>query len=144
MNCFNHRDRPAIGLCKACGKGLCGDCLTELPNGLACKGSCEKRADLLNCITESDAETKIAARHRLFDVGVWNFFLGINFVFAIGAYIVAAYLEKDYPLIAFRVFSIVLVVCSAVWILVGITQLLTGIFRLRRRTRNPQIKEKTA
>jgi ABC-type branched-subunit amino acid transport system permease subunit len=70
--------------------------------------------------------------------------LGINFVFAIGAYIVAAYLEKDYPLIAFRVFSIVLVVCSAVWILVGITQLLTGIFRLRRRTRNPQIKEKTA
>jgi len=143
MNCFNHRDRSAIGLCKACLKALCGDCLTELPNGLACKDSCEKRADLLNCITESDAETKIAARHRLFDVGVWSFFLGINSVFPIGAYIVAAYLEKDNPLIAFRVFSIVLVVCSAVWILVGITQLLTGIFRLGRRTQNPQIKEKT-
>jgi len=97
----------------------------------------------LNCITESDAETKIAARHRLFDVGVCNFFLGINFVFVIGAYIVAAYLEKDYPLIAFRVFSIVMIVCSAVWILVGISQLLAGIFRLRREVHDLESKRST-
>ena len=47
MNCFNHRDKPAIGLCKSCGKALCEDCLTEVPNGLACKGSCEDRVNMI-------------------------------------------------------------------------------------------------
>jgi hypothetical protein len=55
MNCFNHRERPAIGLCKSCEKALCADCLTEVPHGLACKGSCEARVNLMNRIIDRNS-----------------------------------------------------------------------------------------
>ena len=37
MRCFNHADVDAVGLCRACAKGLCHDCATDLSFGLACK-----------------------------------------------------------------------------------------------------------
>ena len=43
MNCFNHRDTTAVGVCKACGKALCSDCLAEVEGGLACKDNCESK-----------------------------------------------------------------------------------------------------
>ena len=64
MNCFNHRAVPAVGLCKSCGKALCGDCLTELANGLACKGKCESRVAMINRILDSNAKIVSAARHQ--------------------------------------------------------------------------------
>ncbi|HCU25594.1 MAG TPA: hypothetical protein DF383_11315 [Deltaproteobacteria bacterium] len=37
MHCFHHQDHEAIGICKACGKGLCQECTVDLGHGLACK-----------------------------------------------------------------------------------------------------------
>jgi hypothetical protein len=48
MNCFNHTSIPAIGLCQACGKALCSHCALQLPNGIACKNTCEKRFSVVN------------------------------------------------------------------------------------------------
>lgn len=48
MNCFNHPKVPAVGRCASCGKGLCHDCIAIVKNGLACKGTCESRAELIN------------------------------------------------------------------------------------------------
>ena len=94
MNCFNHRAVPAVGLCKSCGKALCGDCLTELPNGLACKGKCESRVTMINRMVDSsakrlDASAKIlsAARQQMRSVGLFCLLMGIGFdVFAVWAY----------------------------------------------------------
>jgi hypothetical protein len=70
MNCFNHRDKPAVGLCKSCGKGLCGDCLTELPHGLACKDSCEERVNAVARMFDTQskflAQTKCRIQKRGF------------------------------------------------------------------------------
>jgi hypothetical protein len=132
MNFFNHRDKPAIGVCKSCGKGLCEDCLTELSNGIACKGSCEKQVNLLNRVTDSDAEIKSEARLRLYDTGVRSFFLGIDAVFAIGAVAVMIYFEKDNPPIVFIAYLIAILATLA-FIPPAIYELVTGIFRLRRK-----------
>jgi hypothetical protein len=43
MKCFRHPDLDALGICKQCGKGLCGLCVADTGSGLACKNSCEKR-----------------------------------------------------------------------------------------------------
>jgi hypothetical protein len=43
MNCFNHTDRPAIGICKSCGKGLCRECMAETRTALLCGDSCAPR-----------------------------------------------------------------------------------------------------
>ena len=37
MNCFYHPDRPAIGLCKYCQRGLCADCAAIVDDVLACQ-----------------------------------------------------------------------------------------------------------
>ena len=47
MNCFNHPNVPAVGICKACQKGLCKECAVDLGHGIACKGHHEE-VDMLN------------------------------------------------------------------------------------------------
>lgn len=42
MRCFQHPDQDAVGICKSCGKGLCGACAVDLRKGLACRASCEE------------------------------------------------------------------------------------------------------
>lgn len=36
MNCFYHPDRPAVGLCKHCQRGVCADCAAVVDDVLAC------------------------------------------------------------------------------------------------------------
>ena len=43
MNCFQHADRSAVGVCRACGKALCRDCLVEVEGGIACRDTCEEQ-----------------------------------------------------------------------------------------------------
>jgi hypothetical protein len=41
MKCFYHNDGDAVGICRACGKGVCPGCAREVPKALACSGRCE-------------------------------------------------------------------------------------------------------
>ncbi len=43
MNCFYHPDKPAVGLCKHCQRGLCSDCATLVDDLLACKNRHEEQ-----------------------------------------------------------------------------------------------------
>ncbi len=88
MNCFNHQDKPAVALCKSCGKALCGDCLAELSNGIACKGSCEDRVNLINRIINRNSQILTAARHQIRHSGLFMLLAGIGFLaFAVFGYI---------------------------------------------------------
>lgn len=48
MNCYNHPDRLAVGICKNCQKGLCRECAVDVGNGLACKDACEDEVRAIN------------------------------------------------------------------------------------------------
>ncbi len=52
MHCFNHNSSPAVGICKACQKGLCAECAVDVGMGLACKESCELHVAELNEMNE--------------------------------------------------------------------------------------------
>jgi hypothetical protein len=56
MNCFYHQDRPAIGICKNCQRGLCSDCAVEVPDGLACKERCERQVLLLGRLVKGSEQ----------------------------------------------------------------------------------------
>ncbi len=47
MNCFNHPGVPAVGICKACQKGLCMECAVDLKHGIACKNH-QEDVEMLN------------------------------------------------------------------------------------------------
>lgn len=65
MNCFNHPLKPALGICKSCGKGLCGDCLSVVPDGLACRDACEERVRMINAIIDSNQKAMSSANANL-------------------------------------------------------------------------------
>lgn len=48
MNCYNHTETVALGICKHCNKGICRDCLTDLGDGLACTATCVDEVKSLN------------------------------------------------------------------------------------------------
>ena len=77
MNCFNHVDKPAIGFCKSCCKGLCADCAATLPNGLACRETCEDRVTLINQIIDNNQKVISAANVQVKSNGVFILFLGV-------------------------------------------------------------------
>jgi hypothetical protein len=52
MHCFNHSSTPAVGVCKACQKGLCAECAVDVGGGIACKDSCETYVAELNEMNE--------------------------------------------------------------------------------------------
>ena len=51
MKCFTHHEADAVGVCKACGKGLCVACAVDLARGLACRDRCEAHVqDLIRLV----------------------------------------------------------------------------------------------
>ena len=76
MNCFNHPDRPAIGFCKSCCRGLCADCAATLTNGLACVNACEDRVSLINQIIDNNQKVISAANVQVRSSGLFILLLG--------------------------------------------------------------------
>lgn len=48
MQCYVHGDIAAVGVCKCCAKGVCGDCGIPVTNGLACSEVCKPTAEALS------------------------------------------------------------------------------------------------
>ena len=123
MNCFVHRDRPALGICKSCSKGLCAECLVEVPDGIACKGRCETRVDLVNRTIDANKQVLRATRLHVALNNV--IFFGFGAVLLLGGVASAArngLREGIFPL----VFGALLV--------------LLGFVRMSSRARFPELK----
>ncbi len=83
MDCFHHRDKAAIGLCKECYRGLCHDCASDLEHGIACKDKHEEAVitikRLINFNKESISNASISAYITpafFLSVGLFIFFYG--------------------------------------------------------------------
>ncbi|MDR3400946.1 MAG: hypothetical protein P4L99_00480 [Chthoniobacter sp.] len=47
MNCYNHPDSPAHGVCSVCKKALCKLCIAEGMDLVCCRGACQTKAQSL-------------------------------------------------------------------------------------------------
>jgi len=52
MNCFTHRNKNAIGICKACNKSVCEECSIDTDRGLACSEECVKEVNDINIVMD--------------------------------------------------------------------------------------------
>ena len=80
MNCFNHPEKSAIGLCKCCNKGLCFECAVDLDFGLACKNKHEKEVEAIEFITQKSQKIFSSAPKNSLIAPIFYLFMG--FVFA--------------------------------------------------------------
>ncbi len=79
MRCFNHGDREAVGSCKACHKGLCHECATDMGHGLACKATHEAMVETYNSIIQKNARLYGAATKGRFGAPLFYAFMGVVF-----------------------------------------------------------------
>lgn len=84
MNCFYHPDKPAVGICKSCSKGLCIDCAADLDHGIACKGKHEQQVEDIKVIVEGNARAYKAAPKTSKTAPLFSFLMGS--VFALFGY----------------------------------------------------------
>jgi len=80
MRCFNHSDREAVGTCKSCSKGLCGDCAADLEHGLACRGKHEQNVADLNAMVLRASRVQATTRGARYVAPAFTAFLGVMFV----------------------------------------------------------------
>ena len=61
MNCFEHPQKPAVGTCTNCGRGLCKECTTVVEGQLSCRGNCQNEITRQHQLT---AKQELAANER--------------------------------------------------------------------------------
>jgi hypothetical protein len=49
--CFYHPDKPAAGVCKHCGRGLCSECAAVVDDVLACRSRHEEEVRAVGLLT---------------------------------------------------------------------------------------------
>ena len=88
MECFYHEGVTAVGSCRACLKGLCRGCATELEGGLACAGRCETMVrSVVATIQQSARYQGVSAGLLRSARGLW---IGLTAVAAIvGLFVIA-------------------------------------------------------
>lgn len=79
MHCFVHTERDAVGVCKACAKGLCPECANDLGHGLACRGSHEQAVDRINQLTLRASQVQSTVGRAKYVSPVFTGTLGLIF-----------------------------------------------------------------
>lgn len=79
MNCFNHNNNPAVGVCKCCYRGLCRECASDLGHGIACKGKHETEVTSINMIIENNAKVYVSAAKNSSLTPILYLFMGFVF-----------------------------------------------------------------
>jgi len=62
MECAEHTGRAAIGICRACMRGVCRECAAPQRLGLACRGRCEADVAALSATLEQSIRTAALSR----------------------------------------------------------------------------------
>jgi hypothetical protein len=112
MQCFNHHDQPAIGMCKHCCKGLCPACATDLGHGLACRETHEEQVASVHSLVTKVARVQSVTRSNkylspaLFAV-LGSVFVGYGLFQGGGAATLTVAMGAVFLLYGFFLFSVV-------------------------------------
>jgi hypothetical protein len=77
VRCYNHSDKDAIGICRACGKGLCTGCVVDLGFGLSCRGEHETRVAASDALVSRATQVQDAAGRAKYAAPAFFAFSGI-------------------------------------------------------------------
>lgn len=80
MLCFSHPDIAAVGVCKACYKGLCRDCAADLGHSLACKDVHEEMAASVEKLITRNVTISNVNRWAKYTMPIFYSALGIIFL----------------------------------------------------------------
>jgi len=85
MKCYNHPEREAVAVCRACGKAVCQECGLETGNGIACRQSCagilaEKTEHYSRQVAHLKNLKRLNFLGSLFSIGMGLLFIYFSFM----------------------------------------------------------------
>ena len=97
MRCFIHSELNGVAVCKACGRGLCHDCIAEVGTSVACRDRCEAAVARQNDIIERSQSVYPKTAATFVRSGVFTILLGSCFAWlGIGPILDGSSLSADY------------------------------------------------
>jgi len=126
MKCFNHETKDAVTFCKACGKALCHECLTDIAFGFACKNEhCIERAKMINIMLDNNTKVMHTANKHIKTAGLSGLIIGIGFII----FAVVSYKEMSGSFVPYFLG------------MTGLVMFVSGILRLRKKQLYPEKKD---
>ncbi len=80
MNCYNHFEVAALGICKHCSKGVCIECLTDTGDGIACSTYCVEEINEVNKLVNHNKKAVRKQPVQWIGSGIFYIVLGIIFL----------------------------------------------------------------
>jgi len=74
MHCFSHPGTEATGVCRVCGRAVCGACARVAPLALTCSPACEERQRTYDTVI--DFSSRSVAYQRGARAPLYSVFLG--------------------------------------------------------------------
>lgn len=85
MHCYRHAPAEALGICRACGRGVCAQCARDLQPSLACSQECERRVRRNDALLANSETTFGQARRGTVVLMLFPLLLGaVLFYFGLG------------------------------------------------------------
>jgi len=86
VHCYTHPAADAIGICRACSRGLCAQCVVDLGHSISCQGQCEKKAEILHSmIAQHEVIIRTSRRNRFFGPAFFTLLGGVFLYFNLDA-----------------------------------------------------------
>jgi len=80
MKCFAHRTADAVGICRACQKGLCAGCAVDHGHALSCRGACESEVAFIRKQTLTSRKLLAAQRRNRYLAPAFFGVIGLLFI----------------------------------------------------------------
>jgi hypothetical protein len=77
MKCFSHQQDDAVGSCKHCFKGVCGQCAKDTDMGIVCSPSCEAEVKTIHSMIERNKKMYAFAPKTHSRNAIWLSMLGV-------------------------------------------------------------------
>jgi hypothetical protein len=81
MKCFNHPEKDAVVVCKACGKAVCRDCGIKTGNGFVCQQSCTETLAEINELQARQLEHLKNIKRLNFLGAFFSICMGLLFIY---------------------------------------------------------------
>ena len=80
MKCFYHQSEDAVGLCKACSKGVCPSCAIDVGGGLACRETCVEAVKAINSLVTRNVKISVVNKRATYVWPIFFFVMGSIFL----------------------------------------------------------------
>ena len=115
MKCFHHHEKDAIGICKACSKGICPECAAEVGLSLACNATCVEEVAALDAQIQKARITLSAQKKNRMFMPALFMVLGSVFI-AMDFYKTGGLSYRSVPGAVFALFGIAILLINQKWI----------------------------